>query len=265
MVVNGVINSGQGALSLWNVVNSGNFSVGDFVEGLGLTGFAGQNTYTAGQNIDQYVGNKASQELGKQLGSIAWDAAAMFAPPPLRRLFAVGNVIEAGREFFLNGNPVDAAQNLLTAGMQFMGVQGPKELGAKIVAKNPTLANAVTELADDIPRNIQLKASLKNTLTPVQLKNSGALMENPLSRKDVVAQIRSTSKNINTNADIVTQQLKNEASNLTANAAQKTGSWWQHVSSNFNAGRNPVANSSKIIIPNQPVPNPSAHIIIAHS
>ena len=71
--------------------------------------------------------------------------------------------------------------------------------------------------------------------------------------------------NINTNAGIVTQQLKTEASNLTANAAQKAGSGWRHVSSNFNAGGNPVANSSKIIIPNQPVPNPNAHIIIAHS
>jgi hypothetical protein len=244
MVVNGVINSGQCALSLWNVVNSG-FSVGDFFEGLGLTGFASQNTYIPGQTTDQFVGGKASQELGKQLGSVAWDAASMFVPAPLRKLFAVGNLIEAGKEA-LNGNWIDAGQNLLTAGMQFVGVKGPKDLGAKIVAKNPTLSKAVTELADGIPRNFQLKASLKNTPTPMQLKNAGALTEygpNPLSRKDVVDQIRSTTQNVNANADIVTQQLKNEASNLTANVAQKTGSWWQHLSSNFNAGRRNIAQS----------------------
>jgi hypothetical protein len=169
----------------------------------------------------------------------------MFVPAPLRRLFAVGNLIEAGKEA-LSGNWLDAVQNLLTAGMQFAGVQGPKELGAKITATNPTLTTAVTGLADDIPRNLQLRASLKKTPTPMQLKNSGALTEygpNPLSRKDVVAQIRSTNESINTNAGIVTQQLRTEASNLTAKAAQKAGSVWQHVSSNFNAGRRNIAQS----------------------
>jgi hypothetical protein len=153
----------------------------------------------------------------------------------------------------------------MTAGFQFAGIKNLKQAGAEIAAKNPTLTKAARELADEVPKNLQLKASLKNTPTPMQLKNSGALTEygpNPLSRKDVVAQIRSTSQNINTNAYIVTQQLKNEASNLTANAAQKTGSWWQHVSSNFNAGRNPVANSSKIIIPGQPIANPNVQILI---
>jgi hypothetical protein len=240
MVVNGVINSGQSALNLADVVTSGNFSAGNFLKGLSLTGFAGQNIYTTGQDIDKYEGANASQELGQQVGSIAWDAASMFVPAPLRRLFAVGNVIEAGKEA-LSGNWLDAVQNLLTAGMQFAGVQGPKELGAKITATNPTLTTAVTGLADDIPRNLQLRASLKKTPTPMQLKNSGALTEygpNPLSRKDVVAQIRSTNESINTNAGIVTQQLRTEASNLTAKAAQKAGSGWQHVSSNFNAGRN---------------------------
>ena len=240
MGINGVINSGQSAFSLADVFASGNFSAGDFLGGLCLTGFAGKNQFTTGQNMDQYVGANASQELGQQVGSIAWDAASMCVPAPLRRLFAVGNLIEAGKEA-LSGNWVDAGQNLLTAGMQFAGVQGPKDLGAEIAARNPTLTKAATELADDIPRNLQLKASLKNTPTPMQLKNSGALTEygpNPLSRKDVVDQIRSTTQNINTNAGIVTQQLRTEASKFTANAAQKTGSWWEHLSSNFDAGRN---------------------------
>lgn len=242
MVINGAINSGQSALSLGNIVNN-KFSVGDFIEGLGLTGFAGQNTYTPGLSADEYVGANASQELGKQLGSMAWDAASMLVPAPLRRLFAVGNVIEAGREA-LSGNWMDAGQNLLTAGMQFAGVQGPKHLGASIAAKNPTLTRAVTELAGDVPRNIQLKASLKNTPTPMQLKKLGKLTEygpNPLSRKDVVAQIRSTSQNIDTNTGIVTQQLKIEASNFTAKAARQVGVGRQHLASNFNAGRNAVA------------------------
>ena len=240
MVFSNLINGGQGFTSGWSAISSGHFNLKDFLEGLVLTGQASKENYTTGRNIDEFRGAEASQDLGKQLGTIAWDTAAMFVPTPLRRLFAVGNLIEAGKEA-LSGNWVDAGQNLLTAGMQFAGVQGPKDLGAKIAAKNPTLTKAATELADDIPRNLQLKASLKNTPTPMQLKNSGALTEygpNQLSRKDVVQQIRLNSQNINTNTGIVTQQLKTGASKFTANAAQKAGSGWQHVSSNFNAGRN---------------------------
>jgi hypothetical protein len=245
MVFSNLINGAQGFNSGWSAISSGHFNMKDFLEGLVLTGQASKENYTTGRNIDEFQGAAASQDLGKQFGTIAWDTAAMFVPAPLRRLFAIGNVIEAGREA-LNGNWLDAGQNLLTAGFQFAGIKDIKQAGAKIVAKNPTLSNAVTELADDIPRNIQLKASLKNTPTPVQLKKSGALTESgskPLSRKDVVAQIRSTTQNINTNTDIVVQELGKETSNLTANAAQKTGSWWQHVSSNFNAGQNPIAHS----------------------
>ena len=245
MVVNGLTNITQGGFSVLGLVDSGQFSLGDFLEGFGLTGLVSEEKYVAGRKMDEYQGAAASQELGKQVGSIAWDAASMFVPAPLRRLFAVGNLIEAGKEA-LSGNWLDAVQNLLTAGMQFAGVQGPKELGAKITATNPTLTTAVTGLADDIPRNLQLRASLKKTPTPMQLKNSGALTEygpNPLSRKDVVAQIRSTNESINTNAGIVTQQLRTEASNLTAKAAQKAGSGSHHVFSNFNAGRRNIAQS----------------------
>ena len=261
MGINGVINSGQSAFSLADVFASGNFSAGDFLGGLCLTGFAGKNQFTTGQNMDQYVGANASQELGQQVGSIAWDAASMFVPAPLRRLFAVGNLIEAGKEA-LSGNWVDAGQNLLTAGMQFAGVQGPKDLGAKIAARNPTLTKAATELADDIPRSIRLKSNFQ--AAPAKLVPG----ETPMvlqTKRQIAEQIKANTMNINTNAGIVTQQLRTEASKFTANAAQKAGSGWQHVSSNFNAGRNPVANSSKIIIPNQFVPNPNAHIIIAHS
>jgi hypothetical protein len=245
MVFNGLLNTAQGGLSVFDVINSGKFSLGDFLEGFGLTGLASQEKYVAGRKMDEYQGAVASQDLGKQMGSILWDTAAMFVPAPIRKLFAVGNVIEAGKEA-LSGNWLDAGNNLLAAGMQFAGVKGVNDLGAKIAAKNPNLTNAVKQLAVDVPKNIQLKASLKNTPTPVQLKKSGALTESgskPLSRKDVVAQIRSTTKNINQNTDTVVQELKQEASNLTAKAAQKAGAGWQHVSSNFKAGRNLVANS----------------------
>lgn len=263
MSVIGLSNGFQGLLDSWSIVKTGKFSVSDFFEGLCLTGFAGKNQYTTGQNADEYIGSNASQELGQQLGSIAYDTAATFLPPPIRRLFAVGNVIEAGKEA-LSGNLVDAVQNLLTAGMQFAGVQGPKDLGAKIAARNPTLTKAVTELAGDVPRSIRLKSNFK--AAPAKLVPG----ETPMvlqTKRQIAEQIKANTMNINTNAGIVTQQLKTEASNLTANAAQKAGSGWRHVSSNFNAGGNPVANSSKIIIPNQhqPMPNPNAHIIIAHS
>jgi hypothetical protein len=119
--------------------------------------------------------------------------------------------------------------------MQFAGVQGPKDLGAKIAATNPTLTKAVTELASDIPTSIRLKSNFK--AAPAKL----VPWETPMvlqTKRQIAEQIKANTMNINTNAGIVTQQLKTEASNLTANAAQKTGSGWQHVSSNFNAGRN---------------------------
>jgi hypothetical protein len=243
MAINSLVNLGQGSISGFGAVSSGNFNFMDFVEGAILGGFASEDRFQSSEDLSKTVGKRSSQDLGKQLGSIAWDTAAMFVPAPLRGLFAAGNVIEAIKEA-LSGNGVDAVQNLLMAGMQLAGVKGPKDLGAKIAAKNPAITRAVKELADDIPKNIQLKASLKNTPTPMQLKKPGALTEygtNPLSRKDVVDQIRSTNQSINTNAGIVNQELKQEASKLTARAAQKTGSWWQHVSSNFNAGRSAVA------------------------
>jgi hypothetical protein len=142
------------------------------------------------------------------------------------------------------------------------GVQGTKDLGAKLVAKNPTLTKAVTELADDIPRNLQLKSNFK--AAPAKLVPG----ETPMvlqTKRQIAREIKENTERITTNSNLIGEQLKIETSNLTAKTAQTAGSWWQHVSSNFNAGRNPVANSSKIIIPNQPVPNPSAHIIIAHS
>jgi hypothetical protein len=234
MVINGVINSGQSAFSLADVVTSGNFSAGDFLEGLGLTGFAGQNTYTTGQDIDKYVGANASQELGQQVGSIAWDAASMFVPAPLRRLFAVGNLIEAGKEA-LSGNWLDAGQNLLTAGMQFAGVQGPKELGAKIAATNPTLTKAVTELADDIPKSIRLTSNFK--AAPAQLVPGKTPMVLQTKRQ-IAEEIQANTARITTNSNLIGEQLRTGASDLTAKAAQKAGSGWQHVSSNFNAGRN---------------------------
>jgi hypothetical protein len=239
MVINGVINSGQSAFSLADVVASGNFSAGDFLEGLGLTGFAGQDTYTTGQDIDKYVGANASQELGQQVGSIAWDAASMFVPAPLRRLFAVGNLIEAGKEA-LSGNWLDAVQNLLTAGMQFAGVQGPKELGAKITATNPTLTKAVTELASDIPTSIRLKSNFK--AAPAQLVRGKTPMVLQTKRQ-IAEQIQANTARITTNSNLIGEQLRTEASNLTAKAAQKAGSVWQHVSSNFNAGRRNIAQS----------------------
>ena len=261
MAINSLVNSGQGLISGFNAVSSGNFSLGDFVQGAILGGFASEDRFQSSEDLSKTRGKRSSQDLGKQVGSIAWDAASMFVPAPLRRLFAVGNLIEAGKEA-LSGNWVDAGQNLLTAGMQFAGVQGPKDLGAKIAARNPTLTKAVTELAGDVPRSIRLKSNFK--AAPAKLVPG----ETPMvlqTKRQIAEQIKANTMNINTNAGIVTQQLKTEASNLTANAAQKAGSGWRHVSSNFNAGGNPVANSSKIIIPNQPVPNPNAHIIIAHS
>ncbi|MBU6197638.1 MAG: hypothetical protein KGO93_08760 [Cyanobacteria bacterium REEB446] len=261
MSINGLVNSGQGLISGFNAVSSGNFNFMDFVEGAILGGFASEDRFQSSEDLSKTMGKRSSQDLGKQLGTIAWDTAAMFVPAPLRRLFAVGNVIEAGREA-LNGNWLDAGQNLLTAGMQFAGVRDLKEAGTKIMAANPTLTNAVKELADDIPRNLQLQSNFK--AAPAKLVPG----ETPMvlqTKRQIAEQIKENTIKNNMNVNILTQELKNEASNLTANAAQKTGSWWQHVSSNFNAGRNPVANSSKIIIPNQPVPNPSAHIIIAHS
>ena len=77
----------------------------------------------------------------------------------------------------------------------------------------------------------------------MQLKKAGEYGPNPLSRQDVVQQIRLSSQNINDNAGIVNQQIMNEASNLTAKTAQTAGSWWQKWATNFNAGRNLVANS----------------------
>jgi hypothetical protein len=239
MVANGVINSGQSAFSLADVVTSGNFSAGNFLKGLSLTGFAGQNVYTTGQDIDKYEGANASQELGQQVGSIAWDAASMFVPAPLRRLFAVGNLIEAGKEA-LSGNWLDAGQNLLTAGMQFAGVQGPKELGAKIAATNPTLTKAVTELASDIPTSIRLKSNFK--AAPAQLVRG----ETPMvlqTKRQIAEQIQANTARITTNSNLIGEQLRTEASNLTAKAAQKAGSAWHHVSSNFNAGRRNIAQS----------------------
>ena len=234
MSVIGLSNGFQGLLDTWSIIKTGKFSAGDFLEGLGLTGFAGQNRYTTGQKLDEYVGGKASQEFGKQLGSIAWDAAAMLAPPPLRRLFAVGNVIEAGKEA-LSGNWLDAGQNLLTAGMQFAGVRDLKEAGTKIMAANPTLAKAATELADDIPNNFQLRnsfqaapANLVEGKTPMMLQ----------TKTQIAEQIKANTMNIEKNVNIVNQGVKNGVSNLTANAAQKVGDGWRHVSSNFNAGRN---------------------------
>ena len=264
MVYGNLINTAQGFTSGWSAINSGHFSLKDFFEGVVLTGQASRESYTAGRSLDEFLGAEASQDIGKQFGTIAWDTAAMLVPAPLRRFFAVGNIVEAGKEA-LSGNWLDAGQNLLTAGFQFAGIKDIKQAGAKIAAKNPTLPEAAKGLANDVPRNLQLRVSLKQTPTPMQLKKAGEYGPNPLSRQDVVQQIRLSSQNIDANAGIVNQQIMNGTSNLIANTAQKAGSWWQKLATNFNAGRNPVANSSQIIIPGQPIPNPNAHIIIAHS
>lgn len=263
MAVNGLINSGQGAISFYDIVRTGKFSAGDFLEGLGLTGFAGKNTYTTGQNVDEYVGANASQELGKQIGSIAWDAASMFVPAPLRKLFAVGNLIEAGKEA-LNGNWMDAGQNLLTAGMQLAGVKGIKDLGKKIATKNPVIMTAAKELADDVPRNIQLKANFKEA--PIKLVPG----ETPMmlqTKRQIAQEIKENTARITANSNLIGQELKQEALNFTGQVSQKAGSGWQHLASNFNAGRNgsQISTASQIIIPNKPVPNPTASIIIAKS
>ena len=242
MVYGNLINTAQGFTSGWSAINSGHFSLKDFFEGVVLTGQASRESYTAGRSLDEFLGAEASQDIGKQFGTIAWDTAAMLVPAPLRRFFAVGNIVEAGKEA-LSGNWLDAGQNLLTAGFQFAGIKDIKQAGAKIAAKNPTLTEAAKGLANDVPRNLQLRVSLKQTPTPMQLKKAGEYGPNPLSRQDVVQQIRLSSQNINDNAGIVNQQIMNEASNLTAKTAQTAGSWWQKWATNFNAGRNLVANS----------------------
>jgi hypothetical protein len=151
----------------------------------------------------------------------------------------VGNLIEAGKEA-LSGNWLDAVQNLLTAGMQFAGVQGPKDLGAKIAATNPTLTKAVTELASDIPTSIRLKSNFK--AAPAQLVPGKTPMVLQTKRQ-IAEQIQANTARITTNSNLIGEQLRTEASNLTAKAAQKAGSVWQHVSSNFNAGRRNIAQS----------------------
>jgi hypothetical protein len=264
MVYGNLINTGQGLTSGWSAITSGHFSLKDFFEGLVLTGQASRESYTAGRNLDEFLGSEASQEMGKQLGTIAWDTAAMFVPAPLRRLFAVGNVIEAGREA-LNGNWFDAGQNLLTAGFQFAGIKDIKQAGAKIAAKNPNLTNAVKQLAVDVPTNIQLKASLKTapTLKELQTAKVGTYAPNTLTKGQIARDLRLTKVRVNTNVGIIGQELKQEASNLTAKAAQKAGAGWQHVSSNFSAGRNSVANTPPISKP--PASTPAAQTTLANS
>lgn len=239
MVINGLTNITQGGFSVLGVVDSGQFSLGDFLEGFGLTGLASEEKYVAGRKMDEYQGAAASQELGKQIGSIAWDTAAMFVPAPLRRLFAVGNLIEAGKEA-LSGNWMDAGNNLLAAGMQFAGVKDGKDLVAKIAAKNPMIVNAAKELAEDIPRHIQLKANFKAAPAKFVAGETPMVLQ---TKRQIAEQIKENTARITTNSNLIGEQLKIEASNLTAKAAQKAGSGWQHVSSNFNAGRNLVANS----------------------
>jgi len=237
MAINSLVNLGQGSISGFDAVSSGNFSLGDFAEGVLFGGLASEDRFQSSEDLSQTTGKRSSQDLGKQVGSIAWDAASMFVPVPLRRLFAVGNLIEAGKEA-LSGNWLDAGQNLLTAGMQFAGVQGPKELGAKITATNPTLTKAVTELASDIPTSIRLKSNFK--AAPAQLVPG----ETPMvlqTKRQIAEQIQANTARITTNSNLIGEQLRTEASNLTAKAAQQAGSGWRYVSSNFNAGRRNIA------------------------
>lgn len=251
------INVGQTALSGWSVISSGNFNLGAFLKNAVFTGFASGES-VGGKSVEQMNGDEASANIGKQVGTILFDTFTPFLPAPLRRLFAVGNVIEAGKEA-LSGNWLDAGQNLLTAGMQFAGVRDLKEAGTKIMAANPTLAKAATELADDIPNNFQLRnsfqaapANLVEGKTPMMLQ----------TKTQIAEQIKANTMNIEKNVNIVNQGVKNRVSNLTANAAKETGSWWQHLSSNFNAGRNLVAKPTSPIIQ---IPNFDVQRIIAHS
>ena len=260
MVYGNLINTAQGFTSGWSAINSGHFSLKDFFEGVVLTGQASRESYTAGRSLDEFLGAEASQDIGKQFGTIAWDTAAMLVPAPLRRFFAVGNIVEAGKEA-LSGNWLDAGQNLLTAGFQFAGIKDIKQAGAKIAAENPTLTEAAKGLANDVQKNIQLKNNFRNA--PAKLVPGEPMVLQ--TKRQIAREIQNNTTEINKNTAIVVQELNNGTSNLIANTAQKAGSWWQKWATNFNAGRNPVANSSQIIIPGQPIPNPNAHIIIAHS
>jgi hypothetical protein len=244
MAINGLVNSGQGLISGFNAVSSGNFSLVDFVQGAILGGFASEDRFQSSEDLSKTVGKRSSQDMGEQLGAVGWDALAMFVPAPLRKLFAVGNIIEAGKQV-LDGDLVNAGQNLLTAGMQFAGVGGFKEAGTKIMAANPTLTKAATELADDIPRNLQLKSTFK--AAPAKLVPG----ETPMvlqTKRQIAQEIKENTIKNNMNVNIVTQELKNEASNLTAKGAQTLGDGWRHLSYNFNAGRNPVAKVTSPII-----------------
>jgi hypothetical protein len=240
------INVGQTALSGWSVISSGNFNLGAFLKNAVFTGFASGES-VGGKSVEQMNGDEASANIGKQVGTILFDTFTPFLPPPLRHLFAVGNVIEAGKEA-LSGNWVDAGQNLLTAGMQFMGAKGPKDLGAKIADQNPTLAKAVKGLGDDISNNFQLKNSFKAAPATLVPGETPMVLQ---TKRQLAKQIQANTMNIEQNFNILNQEVKNEVSNVAANAVKTTGSWWEHLSSNFNAGRNSVAkvNSSIIQIP----------------
>jgi hypothetical protein len=61
------------------------------------------------------------------------------------------------------------------------------------------------------------------------------------TKRQIAEQIQANTARITTNSNLIGEQLRTEASNLTAKAAQQAGSGWRYVSSNFNAGRRNIA------------------------
>ena len=283
MVAN-VIDAGQIVGSGWQVITNDGFDnpgqlVKNFLEGALLTGFAGEERYTQGRDIDEYVSAKAAQNIGEQVGTIAWDVVGMslgqrFAP--LRYLFAAGNVVEGVKQA-MNGDFVDAGQQFLTAGLQVVGLRGIKQVPGKLnqIAKaNPKLGNAARTVStagqarvkaanqlnrlqkvkvDDVIKNMNAKRrkAKKPVLTQQQTESfrKSYLQRVRNAKRRQINNIRNADTNINNNLGILQNEAKQELVTRSAPVVQNAGKGWQWLANNFNQGMTAFQNQPTIILP----------------